>query len=140
MNRLNVKKHCGVLLAQVFSLVLVICLAMPTYAAHAVETGLEGIWLLQGTPIDLDLTNGSDAGSMYCNTYKGSYNTVKADGNCDSVYPIKFTPQASTKVGCKENPEETKYLNSLETTESYKICGLALTLMGKSGDLNFVRP
>lgn len=138
----NLKQHWGVWCARVISLVLVISLALPTYAALAIRTELEGEWQLEDSPITLDLSDlstGSDNGNMYCNTYKGSYITVRNQPQCGGTLPISFSPQESTKVGCEENPLESEYLQSLEYAEQYEVCGDVLTLEGPIKDLQFRR-
>ncbi|WP_287287704.1 META domain-containing protein [Okeania sp. SIO2B9] len=120
------------------SLALVISLALPTYAALAVQTELEGEWQLVKSPIELNLFNGSDNGDMYCNAYAGSYITVKG-AQCGGPLPISFSPQASTQVGCEANPEESRYLQSLETAQEYEVCDDVLTILGGSGELKFLR-
>lgn len=136
------KKGWGILFAQVLSLVLVISLALPTFAANAVAVGLDGIWMTDdypSGPIILELFDGNDTGYMYCNQYFGDYATVKAEENCGAQLPISFARQASTKVGCQENDFETEYLQSLETTEIYEICDDVLTLSGSYNTLKFFR-
>lgn len=132
------KKHWGVLFAQVFSLVLVISLALPTFAANAQIPGPEGSWQQINLPITLELFDGSDNGNMYCNFYAGSYSTLKGGDNCGAPLPISFSTQASTKVGCAENPSESGYLQSLEGTEAYRVCDDMLTLYGPD-TLQFAR-
>ena len=136
------KKPWGVLLAQVFSLVLVISLALPTLAASAAPSALEGSWHLidfDRPPTTLDLFDGNDNGRMYCNSYAGGYFTEKDADNCAEPVPISFTPQATTYVGCDKYRQEIEYLESLEAAEEYAICDDTLVLFTPYKRLLFSR-
>lgn len=134
------KKRWGVLFAQVFSLVLVISLALPTFAANA--GGLEGTWhLIDFGPsrITLELSNGEASGIMYCNRYITQYAGGNPE-NCGSPSSIAFRPDISTtQQGCGESQKESKFLQSLEATKSIAVCNDKLTLLTYSGNLEFYK-
>jgi|GEM_PF-6039972 len=135
------RKHWVALIARVFSLVLVIGLALPTFAANAAAPGPEGHWQLIDSPITIELFDGQDFGRMYCNSYFGGYLTPRdaPPSDCGRPAPIRFTPQASTKVGCRENPLEAQYLRSLEGARAYEVCDDMLTLATFPAPLQFHR-
>lgn len=127
-------------IARVLALVLVISLALPSFAAAAVP-GPEGEWQLVDSPITLELFDGQDNGKMYCNYYFGGYLTPRdvPPSRCGEPFPIKFTFQASTKIFCKENPLEFEYLESLEKAEAYEICDDILTIQSFPEPLQYYR-
>ena len=139
-NQIFQRKRWMTLITKAFALILGITLTLPTFAATAAPSPIEGVWKLvnppQYGPFVLYLNNdGRDGGSMVCNTYSGSYQTI------DTPYPggpIRFGPQASTYASCGAADKiEEKYLQQLQSSDFYEVHEDTLVLYGRDGVLEY---
>jgi len=140
-NQIFQRKGWMSLITKAFALILGITLTLPTFAATAAPLP-EGTWQLVNPPygpFELNLHDGSDYGTMICNSHFGSYKAVPGKPCVKMYYPINFGPQASTKVGCKGNDLESRYSVQLQSVDNYSVCQDHLILSGKYGSLEYTR-
>ncbi|MDJ0677830.1 MAG: META domain-containing protein [Calothrix sp. MO_167.B42] len=149
-NQISQNKRWMALITKVFALILGITLTLPTFAATAALSAIDGSWELRNQdgaftkPPLLVLRDGRDFGVMPCNQYFGNYeepSNDEASGSapCSQKFPIKFFPQRSTEIGCAENELESKYLQILESVNSYQSCYNGLRLNGELGVLQYAK-
>lgn len=74
--------------------------------------------------ITINEKEGSFHGNGGCNSISGK---VKIEGNS-----IKFSNMISTEMYCDNMPQETKFINSLENAETFKIEGCEMHLFQKN--------
>ncbi len=147
-NQIFQKKHWMTLISKVFSLILGITLILPTFAATAAPSEINGTWKLRNQDGEyrplLVLRDGKDFGVMACNQYSGNYEEFGNDeasqsAPCSRKVPIHFSSQGSTEIGCAENGLESEYLQTLQSVNSYQSCYDALRLNGELGVLQYVK-
>ncbi len=87
-------------------------------------TELQGSAPIDGTSIDLTITEDGVSGTSGCNRYMGP---VTVDGNQLTLGP----DLASTMMACAEDvmAQETEYLEALSSVTTYEISGDELLLM-----------
>lgn len=75
--------------------------------------------------IQFDAAENQTSGFASCNTFSGSYTATGSS--------IKIGPLSSTKMACDDMSTETKFMQSLNKSASYKISSGSLSLIDASG-------
>lgn len=93
-------------------------------------TELEGDAVVEGTTIDLTITEDSISGNSGCNTYNGSVE-LDMDTSTMTVGP----DVASTMMACEEPimAQEQRYLDALTRVASYEVASEELILKDAEG-------
>ncbi len=93
-------------------------------------TELEGAGLVEGTTIDLTITDDGVSGAAGCNTYTGSATVDVAEGTMTLGPDI-----ASTMMACDQAimDQEQKFLDALARVTGYQMAADELILLDEAG-------